>query len=792
MHSVKKPSLDSFLDFNLRHKWVGFAAAILIAAIGSVLGRDLPVRLSLLELLPAQRESVTDFKAVSKEFGGLGYLGVVIGPMDKPQAQVEATAALLRKMPDIRYVFFEREPYTLRKKALYLIPKSDFEGVLLNTETLVNEGKSGGAFDLGLGSSDEESARVDQAKTFFEKLRKSHLEGGSSLSSDAQRYFLSPDGRYAVVWTKPAFDSEDLERTKKFVGEVNQAVAQALPGVPFALWGRYVDQINDTDQIERDIALTSTVSLLGIAFLLVWGLGTLRGALLTVFCVTLSMGWTLGFAKYSVGQINIVTGFLLAILSGLGVEYGIHLIRRYYQERGEGIPHEQAVSDSYRHTGRALLSAALTSAGAFLVLSLSDFRAFSELGKIAGFGVLSIYAVYMLAFPAVASWLPPRQRLASSLEWIGFYPFSHRSRWLLVPMVLILAFGFQRAWFEYDFSKARKLSENTEKLNDIMSEIMPRSLMPAALLAETPEQALALKDWANDPTQDADAKAVLDTTLSIQSILPPDMGTRFEALGKFRRRITLIDESRIRELTGLDPLTVKDWVNERPYKLDDLPINLWDGLGQTGRLVLAYSKVSLSHADGIRAFNSFLMKAKERFPGVKIGSDVRIFTEILDHIVKDGRVIMMLFLVGAFFVLWLDFRSLREAASLELQLVTGIALLVALMGFFNVPFTIFNVAMIPAVLAAGIDMGVHVRHRELESGEEPIVCAKFVAQAVQLGALTTMIGFGSLFLAQANMLKGVAWISCLGQASMYLVCMFAWPTARSWLKRRKNRAAAAN
>src|SRR5690606_6245118 len=128
-------------------------------------------------------------------------------------------------------------------------------------------------------------------------------------------------------------------------------------------------------------------------------------------------------------------------------------------------------------------------------------------------------------------------------------------------------------------------------------------------------------------------------------------------------------------------------------------------------------------------------------------------------------------------------RNVLDALDLELQLVAGIFLLVALMGLVGERFSILNIAMVPAVLAAGIAMGVHVRHRERERyGALP--SARFVAQAVQLSALTTMVGFGSLFFAEAGMLKGIAWISVLGQLAMYLVCMVIWPVYRGERVRR--------
>lgn len=777
---------DKILNTILRFRWWALVVVILTSLGAAYVGRSIPTNLSLIGLLPDQRESVQDLKAVSKEFGGVGYLGVIIGPYKKgPEKFLSLAAKSLRSIPEIRYSFYERETYTLREKALYLIARKDFDDLVTHTETLMNDGKTGGLLDLGFDDHSDREAKIQEAKSFFSDLRAKYLPNEDLLEPKFHRYFLSPDGLYATLWLKPSFDSEDLELSKKLIADVQSNLKSRLPeDVPFALWGRYLNHVTDTEQIQKDITLTSLVSLIGVALVLILGLGTLRGALATVVCMCFAMGWTLGFAQVAVGQINIVTGFLLAILGGLGVEYGIHLIRRYYQEIKAGKSRDEALEISYKVIGRALLSAALTSSGAFFILSFSEFRGFSELGRIAGFGILAIYVIYMLSFPAIATLLPPRQRFPKVLELFGFFPFSRHLKWLIPPVMILTVFGIQKAFFEYDFSKLQELSEETRNFDRIMEKILPRSTTPAALLTENPKQAAQLNEYLENLRQDEiAARETLDSTLSMSTIVPPDMKERREKLESFRRNIGRISNEDIKNKTGIDGELVRAWVMQSTYKMRDLPINLWDGLGSSGKIVLAYSKVDLSHISGIKQFSALLQKAKQQFPFVKIGSDVRIFEEILNHIVHDGRIIMLIFLLGAFGVLWADFQSWREALALEIQLIAGIALLVGLMGFFGVPFTILNVAMVPAVLAAGIDMGVHVRHRELETGEGGLRGARFVAQAVQLGALTTVIGFGSLFLAHASMLKGIAWISCLGQLSMYLICMFIWPVSKSAVRK---------
>ena len=322
-------------------------------------------------------------RAVEAEMGGAGYLIVLLGPIANPERFLGQAERALKNLPEIKYVFSERETYTLRDHTLQLLPRADLKKLLESAETLFGDGRARG-IDLGLSDAEDAEEAKDAAREHLKKL-------GAGGSDKEARYFLSKDQNYAMLLAKPVFDSEDLARSGKLVDDAERVLKKEMgANFPAKLLGRYVEKVIDTRQINSDISSTGLLSLVGIAIVLILGLGAFRGTFVTIAGVFLSMGWTLGIAKISVGQINILTGFLLAILSGLGVEYGIHLIRRYYQERAMGHSHDDAIRISYVHIGRALFSAAVTSAAAFLILAISDFRGFSALGKIAGAGVISI------------------------------------------------------------------------------------------------------------------------------------------------------------------------------------------------------------------------------------------------------------------------------------------------------------------------------------------------------------------------------------------------------------------
>ena len=77
-----------------------------------------------------------------------------------------------------------------------------------------------------------------------------------------------------------------------------------------------------------------------------------------------------------------------AILGGLGIEHGIHLLGRYEVLRGKGDSSEAATRESFTHTGGAALISALVAALTFLSLAYSEFRAFREFGVIAALGMI--------------------------------------------------------------------------------------------------------------------------------------------------------------------------------------------------------------------------------------------------------------------------------------------------------------------------------------------------------------------------------------------------------------------
>ena len=96
------------------------------------------------------------------------------------------------------------------------------------------------------------------------------------------------------------------------------------------------------------------------------------------------------------GHVNLITGFLLAILTGLGVNYGIHFLFRYNEEIVKKTS-SVALKHAFVSTGRASLTGAFTTAISFITLGFSKFRGFSEFGLLASIGIMiTLLAIYVM------------------------------------------------------------------------------------------------------------------------------------------------------------------------------------------------------------------------------------------------------------------------------------------------------------------------------------------------------------------------------------------------------------
>src|SRR6202035_5518658 len=92
---------------------------------------------------------------------------------------------------------------------------------------------------------------------------------------------------------------------------------------------------------------------------------------------------------------------------GIGVDFGIQFSVRYRSERYDVNNLRVALSNAAQHAGVPLTLAAAATAAGFLSFLPTDYRGVSELGRIAGVGMLIAYFTSITLLPALLSRLKP-------------------------------------------------------------------------------------------------------------------------------------------------------------------------------------------------------------------------------------------------------------------------------------------------------------------------------------------------------------------------------------------------
>ncbi len=121
-----------------------------------------------------------------------------------------------------------------------------------------------------------------------------------------------------------------------------------------------------------------------------------------VAMVVLTMSITLGLGVNALvlGELTMMAMMFPIILLGMGVDYFVHILGEFTQRRGAGEPIEDALRATLQKTGKGVVTGGLTTAMAFLALSLTSFKGFTDFGISAGIGVLCTLLTSLMVLPA--------------------------------------------------------------------------------------------------------------------------------------------------------------------------------------------------------------------------------------------------------------------------------------------------------------------------------------------------------------------------------------------------------
>jgi predicted exporter len=210
----------------------------------------------------------------------------------------------------------------------------------------------------------------------------------------------------AFVRASGTGDSFNLQFTRELMADLDSLLRESLGGGPVRaeLAGGYVTARAQEASMRQDIKLQFITSIVGVFLLLVWFMRSWSLPAFVFLPVGLAIVWGLGYGSAILGPLTPITMSMTAIVAGLGTDYPIYLLTRYWMER-RGSGRLRAILRTQLFLGRPVVGASVTTMAGFLVLGASRFSGLKQFGAVTFLGFALAVVLSQILFPVLGFWI---------------------------------------------------------------------------------------------------------------------------------------------------------------------------------------------------------------------------------------------------------------------------------------------------------------------------------------------------------------------------------------------------
>ena len=905
-----------------RAYWVIGVVLVLVALVLAYIF-PFPIRSSLMDLLPQNDPLIEEYKRREETVNSTQYLTVVLsleadGGLQKAEKEERllklagVIEPLLSEIPEIESVNYRAEASIPEKYELLYSLNDETLGKVRSLEADLesffrefDSGSEGFALEdpygdlrsrfqeleagdgvseerlmdlldrlgarnetvlAGLGSIerlDEWEKRLDTLMGEFREVRQRRKEtlGG--------RYF-SPDGNTLLMRARPSHpESHNIKFSRKLTDAARAAVREARRSQVFKsgdyeidLTGSFVTNAERNSALRVDMLRTTIISSVAVMIAFFFALGSLFYSALVALPLIVAVLFALGWAKFSVGGFNLLTTFLPALVLGLSIDYGIHLLFRFSEERLAEHSVSEAIKITIMKKGKGIFIAALTTAAVFTTLIFSRSQGLVEMGIITSLGIMISFLVYLFLLPAlIISFQRWRRRkravelfdyrdklgyvvdkslkygksllvvsaILSILALVGAlqldFQFTSNSVSTEVESVRVqervqnnfgssdMTIGPSFVFFPDSLEEMEKLESGLGGIDIVNSIRSLRDYLPEDLGAarETTDRLEQLKKLdgslaglegilknRKSHVEELEgligdlSSAQLTSTLSSRSrttvrlnelidqlleiraeLLGLDRAAKLETIRGLRRHLEYLEEG-IAPLEGIFSDGVgEDLVEALPEKVRS---TLTTEAGEY--VVFAGVEKSIYESENLNRFVSQASRLSEDYFGLPL-----IQYKLEGHIRHDFIVSTTLAVLMISLLLYRGISSIKLSLLAVIPLVVGYLWMLGGMKLMGMNFNFINIIISPLLIGIGVDDGLHLIYRWREESDRDGLIDSILSAfsrtglAVVTTSITTIVVFGSLFLARTPGLRILGGTALLGIGFAMVLSLTVLPAA---------------
>jgi len=567
---------------------------------------------SMRSLLPPDKPYILRYSQYEREFGDLDSIAIVVDAPSLPEATLYANRLA-------RQLRTENVPLT---RIAYRIDPKQFEGrglLYLSKERLANirdavfdyqefmeafaarptldqlaEGMAtqiatafvSNFIDLGLSDSKGASdlkfvqdlvamigARLDRPGPY--KSPFGALFAVPGADSPGAGYFLSEDQRLLFILAEPETQKGSFTGDQRAIEGIRGAIAslkREFPDVAVGVTGKPALQNDEMVAAFRDSERATLLAFALILALLLLAFVRIGKPILMLLVLATSLCWSIGVATLVIGHLSLFSVMFISIVIGIGIDYGIYFLFRYEEELFLGRNLREAIEITAARTGPGMLLGAVTAAGTFYVLWLTDFRGMRELGFIAGSAIVLSWLAMMTVFPAMLVLVDRRRAVrpaaaiprALALERMHVPFVEHIASYPKTVLVMAAALTVVSAWglryIQFDYNLLNLQAFGTE------SVAWERRILATA--GRSGFAALDSAETLDELRQKYKAFRTLHTVAEVDSVLlliPDDQPAKLKIINDFA---PLVAPVRIGRAPAVDPARLASSLEKLKRRFD--------------------------------------------------------------------------------------------------------------------------------------------------------------------------------------------------------------------------------
>lgn len=800
-----------------RRPYLVLLCALISLVPALALARRLELRTAFGELLPDSRPSVIEARRVAERVAGTSTL-TVVGKSDDTallRRFVDETAPALRAFPPELVSAVDDGPRAasgfLREHKVLYANLADLESLRDDLVARYDwEVSKQAGLDLELD--DDDPPPPITAASIEARFRGDGKEAAKT-EPGTDGYYIGENGHLAVLLVRTPLGSGDAgaAQLRQRIVELVRAANYTAQDPKFELLftGNLVTQAEQHDAVKNDLIEVGAFGVLLVLGVVYFYFLRLRTLLAMGVTLAVGLGWAFGAARVSVGYLNTATGFLVSIIAGNGINFGIVYMARYLEERRAGAAADRAIATAHGDTCISTLGAAGAAMVAYGSLSLTDFRGFRHFGVIAGAGMMLCWVATYTVLPAVLAiserWWPlaPGSGLAEKLRGSYGRPFAWATRSAPRALALLGALSGLAclvpavAWvrgdpMEYDLARIRNerlgetsagaLSVRVDRIvgrlgQDGRAIVVDRLDQVAPLVAELEKRRLEHAD-----------RPPFSKVVDIFSLLPKDQTQKLEVLAEMRDRL---ERAHRRKLL---PEADWTWVETnlpaglRAIGIDDLPEIVarpfTERDGSRGKIVYIVPSEGRSVYDA-----HYLKEWADSFREVRLpngdiirgSGDPVIFSDMLESVAHEAPKAIVASLFGTLVVIAITLGLGRRTLLATGVLLLGMTWLAGFLALSHTHLNFLNFVALPVSIGVGADYALNILGRhEIEGGKNLDRIVIETGGAVIVCSLTTMLGDLALLTSVNRAVQSYGLAAAVGEMATVFAGMLVLPAWLRW------------